>query len=736
MNIMTQFNSHLAPSVRLAPVALGLLVALAGTIGVQATRADEQRTISREILRDKIRGGWAGQMIGVAYGAPTEFKSNGRIIEGELAWKPGMLENTIHQDDLYVEMTFSQVMDDSGLEATAQQYGEAFKNSQYHLWHANAGARRALNQGVLPPWSGHPKFNFHANDIDFQIEADFIGLMCPGLPREANKYCERVGRVMNYGDGLYGGMFVCGMYAAAYVQDDPRKVVEAGLACIPAESQYGQLIRDVLDWSAQHPADWRRVWQLVEHKWNVDDPCPDGFLADFNIDAKINGAYIAFGLLFGGGDFEKTIEISTRCGQDSDCNPSNAAGILGVMLGYDRIPGIFTQELPALADRKFDFTNYSFNQIVASTERRALQAVEMTGGQVSDAEIVIRLQTPQAPPLEQWMPGIPDRRIDAADPAWTWTGAWQPDKAMRVATQRSCEATLQFQGVAVAVLGRLNQAGGRADVHLDGQKQELMLDAYIVPNTHDNVLWQAYDLSPGDHTVRIVTTGAADPRSKGTSVAISQAIVYKPSDGPVPTAEAEWEPLFAPDLSDAEFPAGVWSCGDGVLTATEDQCIWTKKTYGDCVIDLEFKNDNGTNSGVIVYCSDLANWIPNSVEIQIADDFAPQWAGSPKTWQCGAIFGRLAAKERVVKKAGEWNHMIVTCRGPMIEVVLNDRPVTEIDMRKWTSATQNPDGSEIPAWLNKPLAEIATHGHIGLQGKHAGAPIYFRNLKIKPLSTQ
>ena len=190
------------------------------------------------------------------------------------------------------------------------------------------------NQGIEAPWSGHPKYNFHANDIDFQIEADFIGLMCPGLPRESNKYCDRVGRVMNYGDGLYGGMFVCGMYAAAYFQNDPREVVAAGLACIPADSEYGRLIQDLLDWSAQHPDDWRKVWQLVEDKWDVHDPCPDGFQADFNIDAKLNGAYIAFGLLFGGGDFEKTMEISTRCGQDSDCNPSSAAGVLGVMLGY------------------------------------------------------------------------------------------------------------------------------------------------------------------------------------------------------------------------------------------------------------------------------------------------------------------------------------------------------------------------------------------------------------------
>lgn len=196
---------------------------------------------------------------------------------------------------------------------------------------------------------------------------------------------------------------------------------------------------------------------------------------------------------------------------------------------------------------------------------------------------------------------------------------------------------------------------------------------------------------------------------------------------------ANWETLFADDLSDAVYPAGVWSVSDGVLTATEDQCIWTKKVYDDFELDLEFKTADGTNSGVIVYASETKNWIPNSVEIQIADDFAPKWATSPKTWQCGAIFGRLAASKSVVKKPGEWNRMTVKCLGPRICVMLNGLQVTEIDMRKWTSAKKNPDGSDIPSWLSKPLAELATKGQIGLQGKHAGAPIYFRNVKIKPL---
>ncbi len=194
-----------------------------------------------------------------------------------------------------------------------------------------------------------------------------------------------------------------------------------------------------------------------------------------------------------------------------------------------------------------------------------------------------------------------------------------------------------------------------------------------------------------------------------------------------------WEDLFAPDLSNADKPDNVWTVEDGVLTASEDQAIWTKRDYDNFILDLEFKTADGTNSGVIVYCSDKDNWIPNAVEIQIADDYAEKWANSPASWHCGAIFGHLAPTKSAVKKPGEWNRYTITCKDQQIDVVLNGEHVTSMDMSNWTSAKTNPDGTEIPEWLSKPLAELPTHGRIGLQGKHAGAPIWFRNLKIKEL---
>jgi hypothetical protein len=192
-------------------------------------------------------------------------------------------------------------------------------------------------------------------------------------------------------------------------------------------------------------------------------------------------------------------------------------------------------------------------------------------------------------------------------------------------------------------------------------------------------------------------------------------------------------PLFNRDLSNAVFPAGVWTVENGVLTASKDEAIWTDKAYDDFVLDLDFMTAHGTNSGVIVHATDTKEWIPHSVEIQIADDYSDEWSKAPATWQCAAIFGHKAASKKMVKQPGEWNHFTITCKGQKISVALNGELVNECDMSEYTSAKTNPDGTEIPSWLSNPLATLPTHGRIGLQGKHAGAPIYFKNIRIKEL---
>jgi len=198
-------------------------------------------------------------------------------------------------------------------------------------------------------------------------------------------------------------------------------------------------------------------------------------------------------------------------------------------------------------------------------------------------------------------------------------------------------------------------------------------------------------------------------------------------------AQKSWQALFNTDLSNALDQQDVWYYDGEILTASQDACIFTKSEFENFEIDLEFKNERGTNSGVIVYCTDRENWIPNSVEIQISDDSyfkEKEWAPQ---WMCGGIFGHLPPREELVKEPGKWNHMNIRCEGQFIVVKLNGKVSAEMDMSKWTDGSKNPDGTEIPSWLPTPFAELRTKGYIGLQGKHGEANIYFRNLKIAKL---
>jgi hypothetical protein len=404
-----------------------------------------------------------------------------------------------------------------------------FRDAKYGLWHANLAARRALKRGVPGTLSGTPKYNAHANDIDFQIEADFIGLMAPGMPQAANRIADRAGRVMNHGDGLYGGMFVSAMYAAAFFERDPRRVVQAGLAAIPAQSPYALLIADLLRWSKQNPRDWKKVWQLIEDKYDKCEPCPAGALKPFNIDAKLNGAYIALGLLYGQGDFGKTLDISTRAGQDSDCNPASAAGVLGVMLGYRRIPEEWKGGIPAIADKKFSYTDFSFRSIVASTEARALALVKREGGRLRGGAVFVKTQAPAPPKLEIWNDyGCPAERVSRHDSRWHYTGPWSDRKEGHFASAKDAAATIRFDGTGAIVTGTYLTSGGTADVYLDG-KLDRTVDVYPDEprNKGGEAVWHAFGLQPGAHTVRLVVRGETYPGSSGSEICIEDLVVFR-----------------------------------------------------------------------------------------------------------------------------------------------------------------------------------------------------------------
>lgn len=363
----------------------------------------EYRKLPVKEYRDKLEAGWLGQIVGVSWGAPTEFRWNDVIIpEDDMPkWRPEMINDAFGQDDIYVEMTFLQTLEEYGLDVSIRQAGIDFANSEYPLWCANEAGRRNLRAGIAPPDCSHPQFTKCPNDIDYQIEADYSGLIAPGMPNVAIALGEKFGRLMNYSDGMYAGQFIGGMYAEAFFENDLFKIIDAGLACIPHECQYAEMVRDVVAWYKANPDNWEATWKLCQKKYREDpeyQKCSNG-----GIDVKINGAYILIGMLYGKKDLDQTVIISMRCGQDSDCNPSNAAGILFTTLGASNLPARFSKD-NMNQKTVFSHTAYNFPKLVDVCEKLAREYVIREGGRIEkDANgeeiFVIPVKKPAPSPL-------------------------------------------------------------------------------------------------------------------------------------------------------------------------------------------------------------------------------------------------------------------------------------------------------------------------------------------------
>jgi hypothetical protein len=388
---------------------------LASCSGKKATNQElpAKVKLSTLALKDKIKGGWAGQTIGCTFGGPTEFKFKGTLIQDyqPLVWYDDYIKETFEldpglYDDVYMDLTFVEVLERIGPDAPADSFAVSFANDDYKLWHANQAARYNILNGIMPPASGHWMNNPHADDIDFQIEADFAGMMSPGMINSASEICDRTGHIMNYGDGWYGGVFMAAMYATAFISDDINFIIAQGLKPIPENTKFYQAISDVIKWHKQYPDDWKQCWFEFEKKHTSEVGCPEGVFNAFNIDASVNAAYVVIGLLYGEKDFYKTLEISTRCGQDSDCNPATAAGILGVIYGYEKIPDFWKPSIEKVNELKFPYSNITLNEIYDLSYKHALQMIANNGGEIGNDSILIQVQQPEKLRFEQSFEGM------------------------------------------------------------------------------------------------------------------------------------------------------------------------------------------------------------------------------------------------------------------------------------------------------------------------------------------
>jgi hypothetical protein len=274
-------------------------------------------------------------------------------------------------------------------------------------------------------------------------------------------------------------------------------------------------MHDVIGWHKQYPNDWKATWFEVQKKWANDISCPEGVFRPFNIDATVNAAYVVIGLLYGNYDFTKSLEIATRCGQDADCNPSTVGGILGTLLGYDKIPAYWKQGLKEAEDIDFKYTTMSLNDVYDIGYKQALENIQRNGGNISEDKVIIKTQQPVAVKFEKSFDGLyPVARIPVN---------WSDKKdAIR----------FNYEGTGFVITGNTAQWGSSTDfvfhteLYVDGKLVEKPeLPASYTTRRYE-LTWK-YKLPAGKHAVELKILNPSDKES----ITGVEAIYY--SDKPI-----------------------------------------------------------------------------------------------------------------------------------------------------------------------------------------------------------
>ena len=242
----------------------------------------------------------------------------------------------------------------------------------------------------------------------------------------------------------------------------------------------------------QNPDDWKQCWFEVEKLHGNDIGCPEGVHNGFNIDAVINAAYVVIGLLYGEGDFGRTMEIATRCGQDSDCNPASAAGILGVMYGYDAIPEYWKKGAEKIADMPFPYTSLSLDGVCDMNMDLLKALVSENGGSVQDGQITFTVQKPEEVRYEQSFEGL------------------SPVEKRILKKTFTDELELVFEGNSVVVSGSVVKTGhddspyvARLSAYVDGE----LVEKFSMPYdyiTRKYEIFYRYCMPSGRHVLKLV----------------------------------------------------------------------------------------------------------------------------------------------------------------------------------------------------------------------------------------
>jgi ADP-ribosylglycohydrolase len=295
-------------------------------------------------LREKIYAGIIGKAAGVRLGAPVEPTAwdHDRIRDtyGELTGYVRDYRNFAADDDTNGPFYFVRPLWDEG-ELTPESAGRNWLNyiADGHgmLWWGGFGisteqtAYEHLQAGIVPPETGSIERNgiISAEQIGGQIFSDCWGWVNPGAPAKAAKMAKIAASVSHDGEALEGAAYVAAATAAAFDQADIQDVHNVARSYVKDGTAYARVLDAVAAWHKEHPDDWRSCFAMLERDFGYDKWTGVCHVIP-------NAGVVCLGLLYGQGDMPRTIEITTMCGWDTDCNAGNAGSIAGILQGVQK----------------------------------------------------------------------------------------------------------------------------------------------------------------------------------------------------------------------------------------------------------------------------------------------------------------------------------------------------------------------------------------------------------------
>ena len=283
--------------------------------------------LSPEAYLDRCWGGWLGKNIGGALGGPVEGWPREKILAtyGEV-WDYVQKPPSTLNDDTAYEVLALHALEEYGLEVTSEQLGLEWVEHLPQAYTAERVALENLRRGIMPPESALWN-NPYSEWIGGQMKGEIWGLIAPGLPEAAMEYAYRDGIIAHEKNGVYGEIFDAVLISAAFVEPDPRRLLEIGLSYVPEQSRFAEVVRRTTAW-CDAPT-WQEAWAQVEATYAKDYHPVHTFPAI---------AAVVIGLLYGNGEFEKALCITNMCGLDTDCTAGQTGAIMGVICGAATIP--------------------------------------------------------------------------------------------------------------------------------------------------------------------------------------------------------------------------------------------------------------------------------------------------------------------------------------------------------------------------------------------------------------